>query len=283
MSNKIAVVTGASSGFGLLCSIELAKNGFHVLATMRDSKKSTELLETAKQQNVAQQLTIHTLDVTSSKSIKEFKSNLLQYPTIDVLVNNAGFALGGFSEEVSVEEYRLQFETNFFGVISITQEILPIMRSQGYGRIINMSSISGKIGFPGLSPYVASKHALEGYSESLRLELIPFGIDVVLIEPGSYATKIWSIVDKIKIDLESPYKSYLTGIINEIETGKTKHGNPLDVAKLVALIASDRKRPRFRYPIGNGVKSTIRLKSLLPWEAIERIILKKIGSKLDNK
>ena len=165
MKKKTAIVTGSSSGFGLLCVTELAKVGFEVIATMRDLNKADLLLQQCKRQNVSESIHIHALDVTSKESIENFKKWLEQWPSIDVLVNNAGIALGGMIEELPLEDYRLQFETNFFGVIGVTQAVLPFMRKQGSGRIINMSSISGQMGFPGLSPYVASKHALEGFSE----------------------------------------------------------------------------------------------------------------------
>jgi NAD(P)-dependent dehydrogenase (short-subunit alcohol dehydrogenase family) len=193
-----------------------------------------------------------------------------------VLVNNAGFALGGFCEELSVEEYRLQFETNVFGVISVTQAVLPVMRKNRTGRIINMSSISGKFGFPGLSPYTASKHALEGFSESLRLEVKPFGIDVVLVEPGSYQTNIWSSIDNTSIRSDSPYYFYMERLLSEIESGKAGHGNPLDVAQLVVEIASQKKTPKLRYPIGKGVMMSLVIKALLPWKLIENVIVKNL-------
>ncbi|WP_256242396.1 SDR family oxidoreductase [Bacillus sp. V3B] len=276
MSKKIAIVTGASSGFGLLCAIELAKNGFEVIATMRDMSKSDHLLEKVNKEKMLDLVHLHCLDVTSAESIDELKEYLNEFPSIDVLVNNAGTAIGGFSEEISMEDFRLQFETNFFGVIAVTQTVLPFMRSQRQGRIINMSSISGKFGFPGLSPYVASKHALEGYSESLRLELKPFGIDVVLIEPGSYKTNIWSGVDGTERILDSPYHAYLSVLLKEIETGKTKHGDPLEVAKLVVDIATQSKAPKLRYPIGKGVKRNLLLKKILPWKILEKVMMKKL-------
>ena len=119
---------------------------------------------------------------------------------VDVLINNAGYAGAGFVEEVSMEEYRKQFETNVFGVLAVTKAFLPLMRKQGQGCIINISSISGKVAFPGLSPYIASKHAIEGWSESLRLEMQPFGVKVVLIEPGSYKTNIWSTGKQVAVE-----------------------------------------------------------------------------------
>ncbi|MGG3466906.1 SDR family oxidoreductase [Neobacillus pocheonensis] len=276
MSRKTAIVTGSSSGFGLLCAIELALEGFSVLATMRDVNKAKPLLDLAEEKNVSDYINIKPLDVTSTESINQFETDLSSYPSLDVLVNNAGFALGGFSEELSIEEYRQQFETNFFGVIAVTNAVLPFMRARNKGRIINMSSISGRMGFPGLSAYSASKYALEGYSESLRLELKPFGIDVALIEPGSYQTNIWSRVDQLEINAESPYFPYMKSLTNEIERGKADHGNPLEVAKLAAQLATQPKSPKLRYPIGKDVKKNLFLKSFLGWELIESAILRKL-------
>lgn len=276
MSNKTAIVTGSSSGFGLLCVIELALKGFTVIATMRDITKAKPLLEHAKENKVADFIRIQPLDVTSADAIDNFKTILSDYPSVDVLVNNAGFALGGFSEELSLENYRQQFETNLFGVIAVTNAVLPFMRARNQGRIINMGSISGRIGFPGLSAYTSSKHALEGYSESLRLELKPFGIDVSIIEPGSYQTNIWSSVDQMEIHADSPYLSYIESMLNEMETGKAEHGNPIEVAKLVAQIASQQKSPALRYPIGKSVKKNLLLKTILPWKTIETVIIKKL-------
>ncbi|TDK60797.1 SDR family oxidoreductase [Bacillus salipaludis] len=276
MKKKTAIVTGSSSGFGLLSVIELALKGFTVIATMRDMTKSKQLLELAKEKQVVDFIHVHLLDVTLPESINAFKSFLSEWPSIDVLVNNAGFAVGGFSEELTIEDYRKQFETNFFGVIAVTNAVLPFMRANGRGRIINMSSISGKFGFPGLSSYSASKHALEGYSESLRLELKPLGIDVSLIEPGSYQTNIWTSVDDLMVDIDSPYATYMKSILKEIESGKADYGDPMEVAKLVAEIATQVKSPKLRYPIGKGVKSNLFLKNILPWEKLETFIVKKL-------
>ncbi len=276
MKKKVAIVTGSSSGFGLLTVIELAKNNFHVIATMRDLHKSNLLIEKSKQEKVRDSITLHALDVTSKESIDVFKEYCRQFSSIDILVNNAGLAIGGFHEDISVEDYRSQFETNFFGVIAVTQTVLPMMRAQGSGRIINMSSISGKMGFPGLSPYAASKHALEGYSESLSLEVQPFGIDVILIEPGSYETNIWSAIDAIERKADSVYASYISSLLTVMNSSKSNYGDPIHVAKLIATIASQKKRPRFRYPIGTGVKRNLFLKSILPWRMIEKLMLRMI-------
>jgi NAD(P)-dependent dehydrogenase (short-subunit alcohol dehydrogenase family) len=276
MMKKTAIVTGSSSGFGLLTVIELAKKGFEVIATIRDLDKCNQLVDQSKQENVFDSIHLQLLDVTSKESIEKFSQFCLEFQSIEILVNNAGVAVGGFSEELLVEDYRRQFETNFFGVIAVTQAILPIMRAQGRGRIINLSSISGKMGFPGLSPYVASKHALEGYSESLSLEVQPFGIDVVLIEPGSYGTNIWGAVDSIQISNQSPYHPYMTSLLQIMKSDKEGYGDPIEVAKLIAKIASQRKKPKLRYLIGKGVKKNLFLKNVLPDRVIEKLIVKLI-------
>ncbi|MBH9965161.1 SDR family oxidoreductase [Bacillus sp. V3] len=280
MDRKIAIVTGANSGFGLLSSIELAKCGFKVVATMRDLSKSGKLMECAKSNGVESHITTRPLDVTSAVSIQNFKDELTQeYDSIDLLLNNAGFAIGGFAEEVNLNEYREQFETNVFGVMAVTQVILPFMREQRKGKIINMGSISGRFGFPGLSPYVSSKHALEGYSESLRLELKPFGIDVFLVEPGSYKTNIWTTGMKVasgSLVKESPYHTYMKRIQSELEAGQSSLGDPAEIAAIIRAIGTG-KITRFRVPAGKGTRAAILLKSILPWSVIEKIVLKKLN------
>ncbi|PLS08539.1 SDR family oxidoreductase [Neobacillus cucumis] len=276
MNRKTAIVTGSSSGFGLLCVIELALKGFTVIATMRDTNKAKTLLELAKEKQLDKYIHITSLDVTSGDSIRDLKRYLESFSQIDVLVNNAGFAVGGFSEELSLDDYRRQFETNFFGVIAVTNTVLPIMRVRKQGRIINMSSISGRFGFPGLSAYTASKHALEGYSESLRLELRPFGIDVSLIEPGSFQTNIWTSVDQLENKPDSPYTPYIESLLKEMNKGKADYGDPIDVAKLAAEIASLPSTPDLRYPIGKGVKTNLFFKKTLPWKVIEKMVLKRL-------
>ncbi len=281
MNKSIALVTGASSGFGMLSTIELAKKGFYVIATMRDINRQTDLLAHIQQNHLEEAILLHPLDVTSFESIQNVKKLLIEMGRIDVLINNAGYAAAGFAEEVPLEEYRRQFETNFFGVIAVTQAVLPIMRKQQHGKIINISSISGLSAFPGLSPYVSSKYALEGFSESLRLEVQPFGIDVILIEPGSYITKIWSKGREIEIaeknlQEHSPYYSYIKAIKREIVKGEKDYGDPIDVAKLIAKIALQKKVKRLRFPIGKGIKMIIILKKFLPWSIWETIVLKKL-------
>jgi NAD(P)-dependent dehydrogenase (short-subunit alcohol dehydrogenase family) len=273
---KNAIVTGSSSGFGKLIAIELARSGFNVIATMRDLQKADSLLELAKAAKLNEFIHVYPLDVTSDASINEFKAYINELDSVDLLVNNAGYAKGGFCEELPLDEYRAQFETNFFGAVAIAQSIIPAMRKQGSGKIINMSSISGRFGFPGLSAYVSSKHALEGFSESLRLELKPFGIDVILVEPGSYKTNIWSSIENIQLELQSPYKSSMAAILKEVKNGEAYYGDPQEVAMLVSKIASAGGKIQLRHPIGKGVSKTILFKNLLPWRVIEKIVTKKL-------
>lgn len=276
MNKKIAIITGASSGFGLLTTLELAKKEYFVIATMRNLEKQIDLISQATKLDLQQNIKVQQLDVTDQGSIHNFQLFLNEINRIDILINNAGYANGGFIEEIPVEDYRKQFETNLFGAISITQLVLPYMRKQKSGKIINISSISGKVGFPGLSPYVSSKYALEGWSESLRLEVKPFGIDVALLEPGSYNTNIWEVGKQLaenQSDTTSPYKEYMDKIQKHINNGNDTLGNPMDVANKIVEIAEAR-RTTLRYPIGKGVKFMIFAKKVLPWRLWEFLVLR---------
>ncbi|HDR7794706.1 TPA: SDR family oxidoreductase [Bacillus luti] len=276
MNKKIAVITGASSGFGLLTTIELAKKDYFVIATMRNLEKQANLISQATQLNLLQNITVQQLDVTDQNSIHNFQLYIKEINRVDLLINNAGYANGGFVEEIPVEEYRKQFETNLFGAISITQLVLPYMRKQKNGKIINISSISGQVGFPGLSPYVSSKYALEGWSESLRLEVKPFGIDVALVEPGSYNTNIWDVGKQLaenQSNTISPYTEYMNKIQKHINNGSDTLGNPIDVANKIVEIAES-KSTNLRYPIGKGVKFMIFAKKFLPWRLWEYLVLR---------
>ncbi|NDI35411.1 SDR family oxidoreductase [Chengkuizengella sediminis] len=275
MKKKQAIVTGASSGFGLMTVLELAQSDYHVIATMRNLEKSKLLENELTKLKLTQNVDIIKLDVTSTEDVNEFKHKLEDYNNIQVLVNNAGFAQGGFTEDVSIEKYRKQFETNVLGVIAVSQAVIPRMRKQRSGRIINLSSVSGLIGFPSLSAYVASKHALEGFSESLRLELKPFGIDVILIEPGSYATNIWnSSISEVKsLKNNSTYDVFMEKIQTRLKNEEKNLGNPIEVAKLITFAAKTAK-PKLRYAVGKGVKLNHLVKRMLPWRMWEKIVLK---------
>ncbi|MCP8970754.1 oxidoreductase [Ectobacillus ponti] len=275
---KVAIVTGANSGFGLLTAVELAKRGFHVVAAMRAPAKQDHLMAAAAAAGVQLLLQVEQLDVTEEESVARFSSILPELGRVDVLVNNAGYAVGGFAEEVMLAEYRQQFETNVFGVIAMTQAVLPFMRRQRSGTIVNVSSISGLTGFPGLSPYVASKHALEGWSECLRLEVKPFGVQVALVEPGSYQTNIWTSGKQVaaaSLQPASPYYESMNKIEAHLDRGRSSFGNPLEVALKIADLATA-KRTSLRNPIGSGLQLFLFAKALLPWSWWERLVLSRL-------
>ncbi|MEK6966317.1 MAG: SDR family oxidoreductase, partial [Thermoproteota archaeon] len=178
---KVALVTGSSSGIGYETALALARKGYHTFATMRDTGKSKNILEAAKKENL--KLDVIELDVDKENSIKSAISKIMsQKGRVDVLVNNAGYGLFGCLEDISIADLKQQFETNLFGIVRLIQETAPIMRKQGSGIIVNVSSVAGRIGFPGSPAYISSKFALEGLSECMRYELSPFGIKTIIIE-----------------------------------------------------------------------------------------------------
>jgi NAD(P)-dependent dehydrogenase (short-subunit alcohol dehydrogenase family) len=270
----IALVTGASSGFGLLISVTLAQKGYQVIAAMRDPDKREQLLMAARAAQVERLIECVQLDVTDHPTIQRAMTRIVEnYGRIDVVVNNAGFAAGGFVEDVPIDDWRRQMETNFIGLIAVTKSVLPFMREQRSGHIINISSVSGRIGFPGYAPYVASKFAVEGFSEALRLEMKPFGVHVVLIEPGAYPTSIWKKgFDSIRTSADSPYKDKLESVLGYSRSTLNKNANPQDVADAVARILSLRQ-PKLRYSMGRGVPLLLWSKALLPWNWLERLLL----------
>ncbi|MCC2528096.1 oxidoreductase [Bacillus sp. 2CMS4F] len=280
MNKKIAIVTGASSGFGLLAAVKLAQS-FFVIATARQPEKAEQLRGLAAKHHVADSIHITALDVTDEHSIEAFGKTISAYAPIDLLVNNAGTAYGGFIEDVPMEHFRKQFETNVFGLINVTKTVLPYIRKHSGAKIINVSSISGLTGFPALSPYASSKYALEGFSESLRLELLPFGIETALIEPGSYKTSIWStsLSNHMTVPADdSAYHQYYKKILSYVEKNADESGDPQEVADLIYQLAMKQHLKKLRYPIGKGVKLTLLFRALFPWSAWESILKKKLFS-----
>ncbi|NOU75688.1 SDR family oxidoreductase [Paenibacillus sp. LMG 31458] len=268
-----ALVTGASSGFGLLTSIALAQKGYHVIATMRDLGKSEALLAHAEQAGVTNAIETMALDVTIHDSIEQVVSDIMdKYGRIDVLLNNAGFAVGGYVEDVPMEAWRSQLETNVFGVIAATRAVLPHMRAQQSGCIVNVSSVSGLSAFPGYAPYSTSKFAIEGFSESLRLEMMPLGVRVMLVEPGAYKTEIWRKgFEAIHTTEASPYWKRLSKMLDYSRKASATAPDPQVVADKIARIV-DNPRPKLRYPMGRGVMSGLLARSLLPWRWYEGIL-----------
>jgi NAD(P)-dependent dehydrogenase (short-subunit alcohol dehydrogenase family) len=279
MSQKVAVITGASSGFGLVSSIEMARAGFRVVASMRNLAKRAALDEAAARAGVASSIDVRQLDVTAFETHAAFMDAIARdLGSVDVLVNNAGFSMAGFAEDVSLEELRSQLETNFFGAVSMTKAALPHMRRQGAGHVIMLSSIAGRCANPGLSSYSASKFALEGWSESLRLEMNPLGIRVVLVEPGAFETDIWEKNVKVgrrAFDSDSPNHERSLKFRNHVRKGIKKR-DPREVAELIVRIAKD-PYPRLRYMIGPDAEAHKWAQRVIPWKRFERLVQKRLG------
>jgi NAD(P)-dependent dehydrogenase (short-subunit alcohol dehydrogenase family) len=260
---KVAVVTGSSSGIGFHTALLLARKGFYTYASMRNIEKSGNITEIAERERLP--LQVIQLDVNDDASVlnaigKISKDN----KRIDILVNNAGYGIFGSFEELAIEEIKQQFETNFFGVIRVTQAALPTMRNQkGGGTIVNVSSVGGQVGVPILSAYNSSKFALEGISESMSYELEPFGIRVIIIEPGFIKTNIMnsSVLAKKASGQESPYyrltkriESYFRSMMDNPETS-----HPEEVAKVI-LHAIATQNSQLRFTVGNDALATIQAK-----------------------
>jgi len=278
-SEGTALITGASSGFGLLASVALARRGWRVLATKRDLSRRTALEQAARAANVLDRIEIHALDVTSAEQIASLAATIADRPTpLHALVNNAGFAMAGFADDVSDAELRQQFDTNFFGAAAVTRAFLPQLRRQGFGHIAMVSSISGRTGFPGLSSYAGAKFALEGWAESLRLELLPLGIHVVIVEPGSFETGIWTrgaVMAQQALDVRSPNAKRSKQFFARTVQSQPK-ADPQIVADGIARIVEN-PRPRLRYVFGADARGALLLRGLLPWRAFERIVIKVSG------
>jgi NAD(P)-dependent dehydrogenase (short-subunit alcohol dehydrogenase family) len=271
---RTAFITGASSGFGLLTTLTLAKRGWHVLATMRDLSRRQRLEDAARAAGVLDRIEIIALDITDNQQIAKLAASIAARPSrLDAIVNNAGIAVAGFTDDVTDAELRQQFDTNFFGAAAVTRAFLPQLRRQGSGHIVMITSISGRTGFPGLGSYVASKFALEGWTESLRLEMKPLGIKVALVEPGSFATDIWTsaTISAATLDTNSPNAARVARWRKRLEASKPQ-ADPQRVADRIAAIL-DRRHPNLRNLVGRDARLALALRTLLPWRIFERILI----------
>jgi len=258
---KIALVTGSSSGIGFETSLGLARNGFYTFASMRDVSKSNKIKELAEKENLS--IDIIELDVDKEDSIKNVVKTIVEKKQrIDVLVNNAGWGLWGSVEDVSVNEFKAQFETNFFSVIRMIQEVAPIMREQKSGHIINISSIAGRIGFPISPAYISSKFALEGLSESLRFELMPFGVNVIIIEPGMIKTNFFEPM-KLgkKAENTDVYKNITEKVLSGVKMMAQMATDPKEVSNtIIQAIKEEKSLPR--YIVGNDALMFLEAKKM---------------------
>lgn len=235
------LVTGASSGFGLLLAKELHQMGYNVIGTSRNP----ENMQTKAPFKML------TLDITDDNSIQSFSKQLFaEIDQLHVLINNAGFYLSGLAEETSITQGKQQFETNFWGTIKLTNELLPYFRKQRFGKIITVSSIMGLISLPGGAYYAASKHALEGYFRALRFELNEFNVKVSMVEPVGFKTNIVTN-SKVAENRINDYDVYRTTLEDYTRDLFTKSEEPTAVVKtLLKLVES--KNPKFNHPVGKG-------------------------------
>ncbi|GGO02885.1 putative oxidoreductase YusZ [Saccharibacillus kuerlensis] len=309
---RTAIVTGTSSGFGLHICIELAAAGIRVAAGMRRPEAADRLFAAAREADLLQEadLSVGTaeepyknsgqaeqlgnlealgtgpvsslifpirLDVCDDERVSTAAAEVFDvFGRIDILVNNAGSAMGGFIGEVPMDGWREQFAVNVFGMIAMTGAVLPYMREARRGCILQISSVSGVMGLPGYGPYVSSKFALEGFSESLALETSPYGIRTYVIEPASYKTDIWEkgFAGIYRTD-DSPNEAALKQMLEMSRASAASGGDPRDVAKLAADLALGRRgRGRFRYVVPRRAALLAALKRRLPFRIFQLMMLR---------
>ncbi len=261
-SKRTVLVTGCSSGIGLATCHVLSRNNFMTYGTVRNLSKAKKIQDLMNRENLS--LKILRLDVNDNQSIKlAIKKILNDTGRIDVLINNAGYGMFGPIEEITIQEIKKQFETNFFGAIRLIKAIVPIMRKQGNGTIVNISSMVGRFAVPLNSAYVSSKFAVEGLSESISFELEEFGIRVIVIEPGVVKSDFFHNVKVKGMNLESPYHELMERRVNFLDKAmKNSLTSSYDVADTI-LDALNSKDPKFRYVIGNDATNSLRMRNSL--------------------
>jgi NAD(P)-dependent dehydrogenase (short-subunit alcohol dehydrogenase family) len=272
------LITGTSTGFGRVTTELLAARGWRVFATMRDLARKDSLEHALREAGLSERVTFVRLDVTDPASIETAVATVLSETdnTLDAVVHNAGIAVAGVLEDLSDGDIWRVMDTNFFGVLRLTRALLPRFREQRRGRIVLLSSQAAFAGQPGNSMYCASKWALEGWAESLAYEVDPFGIDVVLIEPGPYRTEIWSST-KWVVPANSAYLSWLKLLRQAADRHQTRiSGDPKEVAAVIAK-ALEALRPRFRYQVGFFAKLDYFLRGKVPTRLIRRGTTRYLG------
>lgn len=262
--SKTILITGASSGFGLMLAKDLHQKGFNVIGTSREPQKyhgkfPFKLLK---------------LDIDDDSSIQSFAEQISNEKRIDVLVNNAGFMVTGIAEETPIEVAKQQFETNFWGTVKVTNALLPIFRKQKSGQIITVSSIVGIIGPPNLSFYSASKHAVEGYFKSLRLELNQFNIKVSVIEPVWFKTNLGHNAIASVGNSISDYDSYRKKANIATQKGLDEAESPEVVVNSITKLINN-KEPKFSNPVGKMSGMIVFLQGFAP-KMFESTMLKSI-------
>lgn len=271
--SKVIVITGASSGIGKSAALELLQGGHKVYACARRVEHMTDIVEFGA--------SIHSVDVTKEDQVKTFIDHVIREEgRIDVLVNNAGFGLYGAVEDITIDQARYQYEVNIFGLAHITKCVLPHMREQSSGRIVNISSVGGKVYTPLGGWYHSTKHALEGWSDCLRIEVKQFGIDVVLIEPGIIKTDFGNIMaDSVrKTSGQGAYAHMAEKMIqlaDDSYNSKGKGSDPIVVGKTIVTAALS-KKPKTRYAVGYMARLALFGRKILSDRLMDKILLSQL-------
>jgi NAD(P)-dependent dehydrogenase (short-subunit alcohol dehydrogenase family) len=271
LNQKVAVVTGSSSGIGFETALLLSRNGFYTYATMRNLRKSESIIQMAEKERLP--LQVLELDVNDDESVKNAVEQIAkEKQRIDILVNNAGYLLVGCVEDLSIDEFKAQYETSLFGVIRVSQRILPYMRKQKQGIIVNVSSAAGRIAVPTVPAHTSAKFALEGLSEALKYEVEPFGIKVVIVEPGVIKTNIMnaSIIAKKAQDPNSPYAPIMQKVIAKFSSFFENAPLPIEVAKVI-LKAVTTESQNTRYLVGDDAITMVKARKNMSDTEFERL------------
>ncbi len=279
MTRGAVVITGASTGIGRACALRLDRAGFDVLAGVRKPEDGEALAAEA-----SDRLRAFSIDVADADSVRAAAAEVAEATggQLAGLVNNAGIALAGPIEGVDLDELRRQFEVNVFGQVAVTQAMLSMVRA-ARGRVVFMSSVGGRSALPYISPYSASKHALEAIGDALRMEMRPFGVEVALVEPGSVATPIWdksgaeaaTSREQFSSEIEELYGERMDHMRSLAEKTGLRGVDPDEVAKAVehALTAT---KPKTRYVVGREAKVQLKLNAVLPRRTMDRLIEREI-------
>lgn len=266
---KTVLVTGASSGIGKEAARKFAEGGYRVYAAARRVDRMQDLAGLGAVP-LKMDITVDAEVTSAVNCIREEAGG------IDILVNNAGFALYGAVEDTPLQQARYQFDVNVFGLARLTQLVIPDMRTRGHGKIVNISSVGGKIYTPLGSWYHATKHAVEGWSDCLRLELAPFGIDVILVEPGMIDTEFTGVVKSRLPEThgESPYRALIEAMLKGAEARGETSGSPPSVVADVILKAVESPRPRTRYAAGSMARMLLAMRRWFSDRFFDRTIMK---------
>jgi len=264
---KTVLITGASAGIGKATAIYLAQNGYNVYGAARRTEKMQDL-KTYGISPIA-------LDVTKDESVTACVEEIFKEAgSIDILVNNAGFGSEGAIEDVPMQDAKYQMEVNVFGAMRLTQLVLPKMRQNRYGKIVNISSVGGKIALPLGGWYHASKFAMEALSDSMRMEVKPFGIDVIVIEPGGVKSEWGDIAmeNLVRLSGNTAYKEMAAGAVEGFKKTVRNNSEPIVIARLIKK-GIEASKPKTRYSGGSMAKPLLFLRSVLSDKMIERLIM----------